>query len=60
MSEFLESHPLLKEAAVIARTFRIDPLAVLNSTLFEWNVRRAASSYVLEEERKAAESAKKK
>lgn len=60
MTETLVNHGLLKQAAVIAKTFRIDPVMVLNSSQFEWQVRTAAHNYIAQEEQKEAAKIKKK
>lgn len=58
MTAFLKSHPMLRQAALVARTFRIDPLEVLNGTIFEWQIRTAALVYVQEMEQAEADRAK--
>jgi hypothetical protein len=44
----------VRSAARIARTFRQDPIAVLDATPFEWLVRIAAHNIVVADEDKAA------
>lgn len=60
MTETLTNHSLLKQAAVIAKTFRMDPIIVLNSSQFEWQVRTAAHNYIAQEEEKQAAKMKNK
>lgn len=50
----------VKMAGVIGRYFRVDPIEVLKSTTFEWNVRIAAYEVAAEAEAKAHEEASKK
>lgn len=46
-------------AARIGRMFRIDPVAVLDATRFEWLVRLASARVVQGDEEKAAEQSKR-
>jgi len=51
----LKGQKSLQLAASIAREFKIDPIAVLNSTTFIWQVRLAAFEVVREQKKKEAE-----
>jgi hypothetical protein len=56
----LEEQAVLKNAAMIARTFRLDPVDVLNSSVFLWQVRVAAHNVVAEAEKQEAAKIKSK
>lgn len=60
MIEFLTEHALLKNAAEVAKTFRLDPVKVLNASRFEWQVRIAAHNHIAAEEKKQAAAMKAK
>lgn len=46
MTGTLAEHKLLQQAAAVAKTFKLDPVMVLNAPLFEWQVRVAAHNYI--------------
>jgi hypothetical protein len=54
----LQRDPRIKAAAHIARTFRIDPVAVLNADKYEWLVRQASHNIIAIEENEAAKKNK--
>ena len=56
MTGKLAEHRLLKQAAVIAKTFRMDPVAVLNAPLFEWQVRVAAHNHIQQLEKESSKN----
>lgn len=55
---FLKGQSTLRLAAQIASEFRLDPITVLNTTSFEWQVRLAAFEYIREEKKKEADKMK--
>ena len=60
MTDFLARHGLVKQAAAICKTFRLDPVTVLNGSMFEWHVRTAAHNVIAEQDRVEAEKMKSK
>jgi hypothetical protein len=54
--ETLVDSPVILEAAVIARCFRIDVLSVLADGPVDYAIRRAAAEAVMAEERRQAKS----
>jgi hypothetical protein len=54
----MQRHPLLRQAAAVASTFSLDPVAVLRETDVHCKAARiAAHNAVIEMEKKAAEKA---
>jgi len=58
----LASLPVVQEAAIVARIFRVDPAGLLDDDGDEWPmlVRLAAARYVARQEDKAAKEAQAK
>lgn len=54
---FLEADTRLKTAARVARTFRLDPIVVLNADTRHWLIRTAAHNVVTRDEKEAADKA---
>lgn len=53
---FLKGQKVLQYAAMIANEFKIDPIDVLNSSKFFWEVRVAAFEHVRAEKAKEAKA----
>lgn len=56
---FLEADTRLKTAARVARTFRLDPIVVLDADTKQWLIRVAANNVVARDEKEAADAANK-
>jgi hypothetical protein len=54
----LQRDPRIKAAANIARTFRIDPVSVLNSDQYDWLIRQASHNIIVNQENEAAKKNK--
>lgn len=55
---FLAGRSELRNAALIASKFKIDPWEVLNSTQFKWAVRQAAFQYISKLEKEESDKMK--
>lgn len=61
MTREVRAHPLLHQAAIIGRMFRLDPVVVLEEGDPYRNAARiAATQYVIDMENKAAEKSRSK
>lgn len=57
---YLEADTRLRTAARVARTFRLDPIVVLDADPKKWLIRTAAHNVVTREEKEAADKAQNK
>ena len=60
LSERFREDVRVQLAGSISAFFHLDPIAVLSSDYFEWNVRLAAFNHAVEERNKAYEEANSK
>lgn len=60
MTTFLTARKEIQTAASIAKTFRMDPVEILNASPFEWAVRIAAHNVIMQHEKEEAARMKSK